>query len=239
MVCRRPAFNPWVRKIPWRRKCLPTPVFLPEESQWQSSLTGCIQSTGSQKSRTQLKWLRGRAIPSSLPFSFYLSCPRTVALNKCKQVIIASCCISWETRDSGYHKCSRKQVFRMRCWSCTFHVSGSHRSPITDGKQIISGMQLTLLFLKLRHWLSEMRWDRKQGYGRSSVHGIWSMQGNDHRKDCEVRWLLLTVLEVLQNASDREAVCQIKACFVKLQGHFHLLTPTRQTVLRSRLRIWL
>ena len=30
--CRRPRFNPWVRKIPWRRKWLPTPVFLPGKS---------------------------------------------------------------------------------------------------------------------------------------------------------------------------------------------------------------
>ena len=27
--CRRPGFNPWVKKIPWRRKWQPTPVFLP------------------------------------------------------------------------------------------------------------------------------------------------------------------------------------------------------------------
>jgi len=26
-----PGFNPWVRKIPWRRKWLPTSVFLPGE----------------------------------------------------------------------------------------------------------------------------------------------------------------------------------------------------------------
>ena len=33
-------FNPWVGKIPWRRKCLPTRVFLPEESHGQRSLVG-------------------------------------------------------------------------------------------------------------------------------------------------------------------------------------------------------
>ena len=27
----RPGFNPWVGKIPWRRKMLPTPVFWPRE----------------------------------------------------------------------------------------------------------------------------------------------------------------------------------------------------------------
>ena len=34
-------FNPWVGKIPWRRKCQPTRVFLPEESHGQRSLVGC------------------------------------------------------------------------------------------------------------------------------------------------------------------------------------------------------
>ena len=29
--CRRPGFNPWVGKIPWRRERLPTPVFWPGE----------------------------------------------------------------------------------------------------------------------------------------------------------------------------------------------------------------
>jgi len=30
---RRCGFDPWVGKIPWRRKWQPTPVFLPGESQ--------------------------------------------------------------------------------------------------------------------------------------------------------------------------------------------------------------
>ena len=37
----RPRFNPWVRKIPWRRKWQPTPVFLPGKSMdrraWQAT----------------------------------------------------------------------------------------------------------------------------------------------------------------------------------------------------------
>ena len=31
---------PWVRKIPWRRKWQPTPVFVPGESHGQRSLAG-------------------------------------------------------------------------------------------------------------------------------------------------------------------------------------------------------
>ena len=37
---KRGRFDPWVRKIPWRRAELPTPVFLPEESHGQRSLMG-------------------------------------------------------------------------------------------------------------------------------------------------------------------------------------------------------
>ena len=33
-------FDPWVRKIPWRRAWQPTPVFLPGESHGQRSLVG-------------------------------------------------------------------------------------------------------------------------------------------------------------------------------------------------------
>ena len=37
---RRCEFDPWVRKIPWRREWQPTPVFLPGESRSQRSLAG-------------------------------------------------------------------------------------------------------------------------------------------------------------------------------------------------------
>ena len=37
---RRHEFNPWVGKIPWRRKWQPTPVFLPGEFHGQRSLEG-------------------------------------------------------------------------------------------------------------------------------------------------------------------------------------------------------
>ena len=38
--CRRHRFDPWVEKIPWRRKWQPTPVFLPGKSHGQKSLAG-------------------------------------------------------------------------------------------------------------------------------------------------------------------------------------------------------
>ena len=39
--CRRCRFNPWVRKIPRRRKWQPTSVFLTEKSHGQRNLMGC------------------------------------------------------------------------------------------------------------------------------------------------------------------------------------------------------
>ena len=49
---KRHRFDPWVGKIPWRRKRQPTLVFLPGESHGQRSLTG--HSPWIAKSRTRL-----------------------------------------------------------------------------------------------------------------------------------------------------------------------------------------
>ena len=38
--CGRHRFNPWVWKIPWRRKWQPTPVFLPGKFHEQRNLVG-------------------------------------------------------------------------------------------------------------------------------------------------------------------------------------------------------
>ena len=40
LQCGRPGFNPWVGKIPWRRKWQSTAVLLPEKSHGQRSLVG-------------------------------------------------------------------------------------------------------------------------------------------------------------------------------------------------------
>ena len=49
------GFNPWVGKIPWRRKWQPTPVFLPGESHGQRSLVG--YSPWGHKESDMTKWL--------------------------------------------------------------------------------------------------------------------------------------------------------------------------------------
>ena len=47
--CKRPGFDPWVRKIPWRRKWQPTPL-LAWEIPWTKE-PGGLQSMGSQRVR--------------------------------------------------------------------------------------------------------------------------------------------------------------------------------------------
>ena len=47
-----PRFDPWVGKMPWGRKWLPTPVFWSGESPWTEE-PGGLQFKASQKSQTQ------------------------------------------------------------------------------------------------------------------------------------------------------------------------------------------
>ena len=49
--CRRCRFDPWVRKIPWKRKWQPTPVFLPGKFHGQTSLVGYSPWGRSQRVR--------------------------------------------------------------------------------------------------------------------------------------------------------------------------------------------
>ena len=42
--CRRCRFDPWVRKMPWRRAWQPTSLLFPGESHGQGSQVGCQES---------------------------------------------------------------------------------------------------------------------------------------------------------------------------------------------------
>ena len=50
---RRPGFDPWIGKIPWRRKWQPTPVFTPGKSNGQRSLVGYSQGNGKESDTTE------------------------------------------------------------------------------------------------------------------------------------------------------------------------------------------
>ena len=50
LQCRRPGFDPWVGKSPWRSAWQPTPAFLPRESPWAEE-PGGLQPMGWQRVR--------------------------------------------------------------------------------------------------------------------------------------------------------------------------------------------
>ena len=79
--CRRPGFDPWDGKIPWRKSWQPTPVFWPGESPWTEQ-PGGLQFMGSQ--RVGHNWVTKHTVPSVLgwrcsgiwiPHSFLLAYP--------------------------------------------------------------------------------------------------------------------------------------------------------------------
>ena len=64
---RRPGFDPWVGKIPWRRKWQPTPVFLPGESHGWRNLVG-YSPRGHKESELE------QSLASAFPWQMSLTC---------------------------------------------------------------------------------------------------------------------------------------------------------------------
>ena len=84
LQCGTPGFNPWVRKIIWRREWQPTPVFLPEEFHGQRSLAG--YSPWSGKDYYYLLFIYYLSIYiiyylSTIYDSYYYLCPQPFRLD--------------------------------------------------------------------------------------------------------------------------------------------------------------
>ena len=61
------GFNPWVRKIPWKRAWQPIPVFLPGEFPWTEK-PGGLQHMGSQRvDGTEVTEHSSCSFPSRVP----------------------------------------------------------------------------------------------------------------------------------------------------------------------------
>ena len=77
LQCGRPRFDPWVGKIPWRRKWQSTPVLLPGRSHGQRSLVG-YSPWGREESDTT-EWLY-LTLQSFIGVKFIHPPPRSWAL---------------------------------------------------------------------------------------------------------------------------------------------------------------
>ena len=53
LQCGRPGFDPWVRKILWRRKWQPTLVLLPGKSHGERSMVGYSPPDGKESDTTE------------------------------------------------------------------------------------------------------------------------------------------------------------------------------------------
>ena len=63
-------FNPWVRKIPWRRAWQPIPVFLPGKSHGHRSLVSCAPEGHKESNTTEVIYYTAAVAAKSLQ-----SCP--------------------------------------------------------------------------------------------------------------------------------------------------------------------
>ena len=86
-----PGFNPWVRKIPWRREWLSTPVFLPEEFHGQRSLVG--YSPWGHKESDTTEWLTHEK-EGGPRFLSYINGDHLPS--PCRRRVVC-----WETRNKG------------------------------------------------------------------------------------------------------------------------------------------
>ena len=74
--CKRHRFDPWDRKIPWRRKWQPTPVFLPGKFRGQRilvgySLGGCKELDTTEHSTATTVWMSSSTLHSGLAVFFF------------------------------------------------------------------------------------------------------------------------------------------------------------------------
>ena len=94
---RRLDFDPWVGKIPWRRKWQPTPIFLPGESHGQRSLAG-YSPWGQKESDTTerlhlLTHLEWGVLYDEFNYGFFFPFFFSIALIKVK-VLVAQLCLT-------------------------------------------------------------------------------------------------------------------------------------------------
>ena len=145
---RRCRFDPWVEKIPWRRKWQPTPVFLPGKSQGQRSLAGYGSWDHKESDMTECAHTHTQSIVLNLELPKY---NRTFCLQKqfpkwpqdgnhttrtslemplffSESVYVCVCvcvCVSEREREKGEREGRRKRVIFWvwySCYLCAFLV---------------------------------------------------------------------------------------------------------------------
>ena len=89
--CRRPRFDPWVWKIPRRRKGLPTPLFLPGEIHGQRSPWSCNELDTTERLTVYKCLLPLEPSSHFPPHSTPLGCLRALGLSSLSHIANAHC----------------------------------------------------------------------------------------------------------------------------------------------------
>ena len=90
-------FDPWIRKISWRRKWKPTLVFLPEMSPWTED-SGGLQSRGSQRVGHDWSNLASLSVTDKLCACMKLQALYSTSTEWSGLPSIASCCCCLVTK---------------------------------------------------------------------------------------------------------------------------------------------
>ena len=112
LQCRRPGFDPWVRKIPWRRAWQPTPVFLPRESHGQRSLAGCRPRGRTESDTTEVakQQQQQQALSTGETLNNFSQDQETLAYGSASPSILSSLLLSFSRVLTGSWTQSQKNV---------------------------------------------------------------------------------------------------------------------------------
>ena len=141
-TCRRHEFNPWVRKIPWRRKWQPPPVFFLKNRMDRGAWWAIVH--GVAKSRTQLSTAQYLVSRIQRDNEFW------VAFGKAKTKTSLKDHMDLDTRSpAAEHR--RIDAFELWCWRRLLRVPWTaRRSNQSILREISPGYSLKGLMLKLK-----------------------------------------------------------------------------------------
>ena len=110
MQRRRPGFDPWVRKIPWRRAWQPTPVFLPGESHGQRGLAGCGPWGRTESDTTEVVKQQQQQLSTGETLNNFSQDQETLAYGPASRSILSSLLLSFPMVLTGSWTHSQKNV---------------------------------------------------------------------------------------------------------------------------------
>ena len=195
---RRPRFDPWVEKMPWRRECLPTPLFFSGKSQGQRSLAGYsphvaeldmtkwltkITADGDCSHEIKRCLLLGRKVMTNLDSilkSRDITLQTNVPLVKAMVFPVVMCgCESWTVKKAERQKID---AFELWCWGRLLRVPWTARRSNQSILKECSGVHwkwcwswnsntLATSCKELTHWKRLWCWEGLEAGGERDDRG--------------------------------------------------------------------